>query len=185
MDGTRQPPHQPLRWAQHDRGTYPRSPSREVAKRGADPAPGCRPDSGGGCATSTPASVAAPVGLTHPSVLESSPPLYRWATEALRGRELNPGLGLALGWLWFRAGVHPVGPGGSLSASADSNICTVGSDGPISRQWPTAVGPAPYQSPGRPTYRPPGKPERPAEPLSLRGCPCQRRGSRACPGGRP
>lgn len=40
----------------------------------------------------------------------------------------------------------------------------MGSDGPISRQWPTAVGPAPYQSPGRPTYRRQGSQRGPPSP---------------------
>lgn len=50
--------------------------------------------------------------------------------------------------------LHPWGPEGSLSAPTDMNFCAVGSDGPISGHWPTAVAAAPYQTPSRPHLSP-------------------------------
>lgn len=82
----------------------------------------------------------------------------------------------------MRAGVHPLGPGGSLSSSADRNFCAVGSDGPISCRWPTAVVPAPYQTPDRPHLSSAREAREAQRVLISGGRPCQRWDSGALPG---
>lgn len=101
--------------------------------------------------------------------------------ESPGDQNLNPGEG------WGAPGsflhyLHPQGPGDSLSAPADMNFCAVGSDGPISGRWPTAMVAAPYQNPSRPHLSPSQGSQRPSGLLSRRGRPCRQWGSRASQG---